>query len=391
MTIVSFLLRRRRELVLCAATVALHYLTIDWLAARIGTPEAPQAQVPMRVSAQLRPALPARVAAVQQQALVPAPAPASPPASAPPRRAAATRTPAPSEAAPEQLAEPIPEPLPETITEPVPAAVAAAVPPDPVAPPAQGGAAPQQPEVQSTAGPAPVAATAAAEPMAGRRFRVNLPPAAAFELEVRRTDADGTQWSGSANMRWQTDGSRYKVGLEVGVSMLVARIGLLELASEGTIDDAGIAPVKMTEKRRSRSMTATHFDHEGKRITFSASTAAVPMAAGAQDKATVPFQLAAIGRGDVNQFGSDIDIQVGEDREATVYRFVLVGEEELETKMGRLVTWRLARPPRPGSYNARLDIWLAPGLDWYPVQIRNTERSGAVTTQTVTKILRPAS
>ena len=227
--------------------------------------------------------------------------------------------------------------------------------------------------------------------MAGRRFRVDLPPTASFELDVKRTDADGTQWSGSADMRWQTDGSTYKVGLEVGVSMLVARVGLLELASEGTIDDAGIAPRKMTEKRRSRSMTATHFDHDGKRITFSASTAAVPMAAGAQDKATVPFQLAAIGRGDVNQFGSDIDIQVGEDREATVYRFVLVGEEELETKMGRLVTWRLARPPRPGSYNARLDIWLAPSLDWYPVQIRNTERSGAVTTQTVTKILRPAS
>jgi hypothetical protein len=378
MTIVTFISQRRRALVLCAATVALHYLTIGWLAARIGTADTPPEQVPMKVSAQLRPALPARVDSVPRQE------PASVPSSAPPARDR-PRASAPRIAGP---ADPIPGPVPEPLAEALPAAVAAPLPAGLVAPPVQTGAVPQPAEVQSSAEPVPAAA---AEPMAGRRFRVDLPPTAAFELEVKRTDADGTQWTGSADMRWQTDGSTYKVGLEVGISMLIARVALLELASEGTIDDAGIAPVKMTEKRRSRSMTATHFDHEGKRITFSASTAAVPMAAGAQDKATVPFQLAAIGRGDVNQFGSDIDIQVGEDREATVYRFVLVGEEELETKMGRLVTWRLARPPRPGSYNARLDIWLAPGLDWYPVQIRNTERSGAVTTQTVTKILRPAS
>jgi hypothetical protein len=210
-------------------------------------------------------------------------------------------------------------------------------------------------------------------------------------MDIDRTDPDGKKWSGSGAMFWETDGNRYKVGLDAGISLLVARIDLLTMRSEGTVDDAGIAPETTTEKRRTKSMTATHFDREGKRITFSASTAAVPLQPGAQDRATVPFQLAAIGRGDVNQFGGDIDIQVGEDRGANVYRFVLVGEEELDTKMGRLVTWHLARPPRPGSYNARLDIWLAPSLDWYPVRIRNTEGNGAVTTQHVTKILRPAS
>ena len=152
--------------------------------------------------------------------------------------------------------------------------------------------------------------------------------------------------------------------------------------------DAGIAPQTMREKRRGRSETATHFNQEEKRITFSASERSFPLLAGAQDKATVPFQLAGIGRADVNQFGGDIDMLVGEDRSATIYRFQLVGEEELETGMGKLVTWRLARPPKPGSYNARLDIWLAPSLDWYPVQIRNTEGNGAVTTQTVTRIIR---
>ena len=114
----------------------------------------------------------------------------------------------------------------------------------------------------------------------------------------------------------------------------------------------------------------------------------VPLTAGAQDRATVLFQLAGIGRADVNQFGKPMDILVGEDRNAQVYSFVLVGEDELETRMGKLITWHLARPPKPGSYSARLDIWLAPSLDWYPVQIRNTEGNGAVTTQTVTRIIK---
>ena len=125
---------------------------------------------------------------------------------------------------------------------------------------------------------------------------------------------------------------------------------------------------------------------DGKVITFSATTATVPWQEGAQDKASVPFQLAAIGRADVNQLAGNIDILVGEEKEATVFRFQLVGEEELETKMGRLVTWHLRRPPKPGTYSSQLDIWLAPSMQWYPVQIRNTEANGALTTQTVTRI-----
>jgi hypothetical protein len=378
MTSQSFLSRHRRTLLLGAVTVALHYITIDWLAARIGMADD-HPTTPPTVSAQLRLALPARTATVQRQA------PSEvPPAPRPPQRKAPKPEPAPANV------EPVDDAGSAAGQGGAPADAATLQSAEPA--PAQSAAPAAQPAPEQPAAapePAPAAAPAVETPPTGRRFRVNVPPPAAFELEVQRTDADGRKWSGVADMRWQTDGSTYKVGLNVGISMLIARVDLLTLTSEGTIDDAGIAPVTMTEKRRTRSMTATHFHPDERRITFSSSAASAPMLAGAQDKATVPFQLAAIGRGDVNQFAGDIDIQVGEDRGATIYRFQLVGEEELETKMGRLVTWRLARPPKPGSYNARLDIWLAPSLDWYPVQIRNTEGNGAVTTQTVTRIVRP--
>jgi hypothetical protein len=202
-------------------------------------------------------------------------------------------------------------------------------------------------------------------------------------MTVARVDADGAKWTGAATMTWHTDGGRYRASVEAGVSLLVTRLNLLVLRSEGTIDDYGIAPDHFSEKRARRSETATHFNREARTISFSASERNYPLLVGAQDKATVPFQLAGIGRADFNQFGGDIDIQVGEEKEATVFRFQLAGEEELDTKLGKLTTWRLTRPPKPGSYSSRLDIWLAPGLNWYPVQIRNTEANGALTTQTV--------
>lgn len=236
------------------------------------------------------------------------------------------------------------------------------------------------------AAPAPAAAPPPPAVEQARHYKTNVPASAEFDLHVDRRDADGTKWQGVAAMAWDNKGDTYQLKLEVGLNMLITRINLLVLTSEGVIDASGIVPVTATEKRKGRAQTATHFKRDARAITFSATTATAPWQDGAQDKATVPFQLAAIGRADVNQLAGNIDILVGEEKEATVFRFQLVGEEELDTNMGRLVTWHLRRPPKPGTYSSQLDIWLAPSMQWYPVQIRNTEASGALTTQTVTQI-----
>ncbi|MGO4380218.1 DUF3108 domain-containing protein [Pseudoduganella sp. RAF53_2] len=380
MTIVSFFSSRRRVLALCVATVALHLVAIDWLASHVGLVDDNRKFSPAVVKADLRLALPQRVATVTPEPEI-KPQEAAP---KPKRPHKARPKPAP---APEPLPAPEPQPSEGALTAAATPAgnTSESAPPAPQTSPAdQTGAASEPAAVQSAQPDAPQQED---EPSGIRRYKVNLPPPARFEMDVKRTDADGKKWSGSASMNWQSDGSTYKVDLEVGITVLF-RINVLTVNSEGTVDDGGISPLTMREKRRNRSETATHFNQKERRITFSASDRSYPLLAGTQDKATVPFQLAAIGRADVNQFGGDIDILVGEDKSATIYRFQLVGEEELETDMGKLITWRLTRPPKPGSYSARLDIWLAPSLNFYPVQIRNTEGNGAVTTETVTKILK---
>lgn len=371
---------RRRQLVLGVLTILFHVLVFVWFAGQVG-------RLPDR---------PLRTRAASMTAeLVEAPKPRPPPPMPPPQPALA------------------PPPLPEVALVPV---VPAVPPPGPVdAVPAPGtpdgtaadaapvltpqadgiaaaGAAGRQ-TGQDGAAPGPLTVqspqqvAAAPAPPAAHRYKVDMPPSADITLDVARTDANGTKWSGDALLSWRVTPSSYRVRIEAGISIMFAHVNLLTLTSEGTVGDEGFVPTLMTEKRRGRAMTATHFNRQAGTLTFSASAATYPLVPGAQDKASVPLQLAAIARGDPKQLSGNIDILVGEDRDASVFTFMVAGQEQIDTPLGRIATWHLVRPPKPGSYNSRLELWLAPGHGWYPVQIRNVEASGAVTTQTVNKIV----
>jgi hypothetical protein len=382
MTIVSNLFQRRRLLVVCAATLALHLAAIDWAGSHLGSSVPRTAPHPPSVmTAQLRLTLPKRVESAPLVDVKPLAQDAP--------RPRARRPPPPAPLPPPPESAPATDALTAIAASPVLASEDSAPASGKSASQAQAGAGQAQtgtpPAPAEAPTPAP-AVPAEVAPQGTRRYKVHLPPSAKFDMAVARVDADGTKWTGSASMTWHTDGSRYDASVEAGVSLLVTRVNLLVLRSEGVIDDYGIAPVRVTEKRTRRAETATHFNRDQGTITFSASERSYPLLTGAQDKATVPFQLGGIGRADVNQLGGDIDLQVGDEKEATIFRFQLVGEEELNTKMGKVVTWHLTRPPKPGTYSSRLDIWLAPGMNWYPVQMRNTEASGALTTQTVSNI-----
>lgn len=390
-------MRRRRQLALVAVTILLHLVVFDWFGGQLGQRRGealPQAEAPMT----------ARLIASASPQPDPAAAPASPIVLAPP--------------AP-------PPPLPQIVPDPVPADAGAPAQADATAAAAAAGAqdagAPAGTPVPSAAVPPPDAAPASPAPAAvhenpvaaaatatpptqdaapapavpgappdllpnPRRYKVDLPPSADITLDVARTDADGRRWNGEALLSWRVAPSSYRVRVEAGIRVVFARVNLLELASEGAVGEQGFVPTLTTEKRRGRSLTATHFNRKDGTLTFSASQAKYALSGGAQDKASLPLQLAAIARGDPKQLSGTIDVLVGEDRDASVFTFTVAGQEEIATRMGRIATWHLVRPPKSGSYHSRLELWLAPGYGWYPVQIRNTEANGAVTTQTVSNI-----
>lgn len=385
-------IRRRRQLVFGVLTVLLHLIAFDWFSGQLGRvreqpASAPRAPMQAQIIESPPEAPPAPVPAPQPR-FAPPPLPELPPepvevADQPPPDAAPDPVPVPDAVADAGAPQDAPAAATGAASGAQPAAGAPAAAQASAATGTQAPPAPATPPVPATPPPAPGPAQLLPDP---RRYKVELPPPAEITLDVARVDADGTRWNGEALLAWSRAGQGYRIRVEAGIRVVFARVNLLTLTSEGTLGDDGFVPTLMTEKRRGRSQTATHFNRDAGTLTFSASQAKYALALGAQDKASLPLQLSAIARGDAKQLSGNIDVLVGEDRDASVFTFTVAGQETIATRLGRIATWHLVRPPKPGSYHSRLELWLAPDYGWLPVQIRNVEASGAVTTQTASNI-----
>ncbi len=217
-----------------------------------------------------------------------------------------------------------------------------------------------------------------------------LPPSVDYWLDVVRTEPKlSNSYYGSGEIRWSHDKHNYNLYIDIGIDILFATVRLYSLQSSGTIASGRIKPHSLTEARRNKPVSTTNFDYDTYRISFQNSDASIPLLDNAQDKATVLIQLAGIGNADPSQLqpGKTISMQIAEDKEANTHQCVVLDYETIETKLGRLSTLHIVRLPAPGNTSSRIDIWLAPELNWLPVQVRNTEANGAITTQTIRKII----
>ena len=190
---------------------------------------------------------------------------------------------------------------------------------------------------------------------------------------------------------------------EKGSTVLVVTfIALLELAKETLIEitQAGVAPVLYAERSGNRAETNTHFHRERNTISFSASTLSYPRLGGEQDRASIIWHLAALGRTNPALFqpGEDLSIFVAGVRNAAPWRIYMIGEEdvqlepltarkfkrsalhitmdEVQLDAGSVKAWHVKSVPQQGGYEKTFDIWFAPGYEYYPVKLRQTEVSG---------------
>jgi hypothetical protein len=145
-----------------------------------------------------------------------------------------------------------------------------------------------------------------------------------------------------AAMAWDNKGDSYRLKLEVGLSMLITRINLLVLTSEGVIDATASCPSRPRKSARAepnghafqpRRQGHHLFRHDSHRAmagrgarTRPACRSSWPPSAARTSTSWPAISISSARKG------------------ATVFRFQLVGEEELDTQMGRLVTWHLRRP-----------------------------------------------
>ncbi|GAB2606738.1 hypothetical protein GCM10027034_45070 [Ramlibacter solisilvae] len=220
----------------------------------------------------------------------------------------------------------------------------------------------------TAADPTGPAALPAAAPLPLTRFAVPGPARWHYQVNAQ---VRGVVTQGEATLRWQHDGSRYEAQLELNAPGLRRRL----LHSAGWVTPQGLAPLRFADK--SRSEEAVHFEREAGKLSFSSNRPEAALEAGAQDRLSVILQLGAMIAADPQEFppGTRIALQTATAREALPWLFVVEASEPLELPGGAMPALKLTRAP-VGPYDARLELWLAPGAAYAPVRLRLTQPSG---------------
>ncbi|MCC2961213.1 DUF3108 domain-containing protein [Massilia sp. IC2-278] len=227
--------------------------------------------------------------------------------------------------------------------------------------------------------------TAMAAPAAPVKRAVELPPSAdlAYDLNAQQKSIG---LKGDALITWRAGEGKYDVNVEAKVQLLGK---LNEYRSQGAVDAYGLAPDTFTEKRYRKDATTTTFVRDENVISFSGAKLPYVMKGGEQDRASVTWQLASVARaaGEAKfKPGSEWTFIVAGRRDAEPWTFKVIKQEKIRTGMGELDTIHVKREPRD-SRGDSVEVWLAPGQEWYPVKIRFEDERDTID-QTVKSITR---
>ena len=251
-----------------------------------------------------------------------------------------------------------------SVTPEAPDPIAAATPaPEASAPPAAPASAPLS---------APPSAPDHAAPQAPTAFRIAPPARLDYDVhgQIR-----GIAFQAQAELLWRHDAGHYDTQLAIEVPL----IGTRRQTSTGQIDAQGLEPTRFSDKARSEQ--AAHFvrpaDGSAGHVVFSANTPQAALEPGAQDRLSVFLQLGAMLAAAPERYprGSTIALQIVGPRDADPWRFEVGGSERLALPYGAVEATQLTRTP-PRDYDTRVDLWLAPSLNWLPVRILLTRPRG---------------
>jgi hypothetical protein len=230
-----------------------------------------------------------------------------------------------------------------------------------------------------------IAAPAAASPQKSDvKYKTDLPPSAELNYAIKAKES-GLTLRGESKIDWQTADNTYSVAMETR-AMIVGKIH--QARSEGIVNAHGLAPVQLKEKRFRKPENSVIFDREDGLIRFSLSDQTYPITGGEQDRTSAIFQLVSIARGNPAEFkeGSSWTYFVAGRNDGEPWTFNVGKQETIRTPMGNIKALHVVKKPPPDAPDRKIDLWLAPSLEWYPVRIRFTDNDTEYIEQTLEAI-----
>jgi hypothetical protein len=181
----------------------------------------------------------------------------------------------------------------------------------------------------------------------------------------------GFRYYVSGELLWLQDGKTYDARLEISHFLLGSRVQ----TSKGALTPQGLEPLRFGDKVRSE--VAAHFQRAKGLVTFSANTPEAPLMPLAQDQLSIFVQLAAMWGANAGRFtpGLQLPFQAVGPRTSENWTFLVGAPERLKVDGRELPATRLLRE-RSGDFDTRVELWLAPALDYLPARIRLTQSNG---------------
>jgi hypothetical protein len=225
---------------------------------------------------------------------------------------------------------------------------------------------------------APVAEAPAAEPAvdaaattpAGANQRYTIPGSTRLKYDVNG-EVKGFRYFVNGELLWLHDGATYDARLEISHFLLGSRVQ----TSKGKIGPDGLEPTRFGDKVRSE--VAAHFERSKNKVSFSANTPDAPLLPGAQDQLSVFIQLAAMMGGDADRFtkGASVSFQAVGPRSSETWNFLVGASELLKLPGGDVKAVKFTREP-VAEFDPKVEVWLAPEMDYIPVRIRLSQSNG---------------
>jgi hypothetical protein len=183
-------------------------------------------------------------------------------------------------------------------------------------------------------------------------------------------------------LRWRQNGVEYEASMEISTLLLGSR----QQRSVGRITPEGLVPSRFSDK--SRTEQAAHFEWSKAKVIFSNNAPSADLLAGAQDRLSVFLQLGAMLAGEPERYppSTTIVLQTVGPREADTWTFTVIGPETLKMASGEIPSIKLERTPRR-EFDQKIEVWLAPKLDYLPARLRLTQANGDVVDQQWQKTL----